>query len=158
MNNKLLKLAIASLICLPALSSCSDDNLNGNLGDLEEGNSEFGKGNDTFSAEEWYSGGVLGTTKNASYSASAPAVENVAGMDESFKKGEDFFEHAYTITENLGLETVVLHATHHTVMVNVKTVITPTLSATAIVSLSTTLLQVLMLSAIHTLQTATSPK
>lgn len=100
MNNKLLKLAIASLICLPALSSCSDDNLNGNLGDLEEGNSEFGKGNDTFSAEEWYSGGVLGTTKNASYSAPAPAVENVAGMDESFKKGEDFFEHAYTITEN----------------------------------------------------------
>ena len=85
---------------MPALSSCSDDNLNGKLGDLEDGNEQFGKANDTFTAEEWYSGGLLGTTKNASYSAPAPAVENTAGMTESFKKGEDFFEHAYTITEN----------------------------------------------------------
>ena len=70
------------------------------MGELIPADKTFGVGNDVFSAEEWYPGGQLGTTEKASYSAAAPAVENTPGMEESFNKGEDFFEHLYTITEN----------------------------------------------------------
>ena len=48
--------------------------------------------------EEWYAGGLLGTTFNSSASAyedPTPAVEN-AGMTDKFKYGEYFFEHTYT--------------------------------------------------------------
>lgn len=69
------------------------------MGSLVEVNPALGQANEVFSAEEWYPGGELGTTENASYSAAAPAVLNVAGMEESFNKGEDYFEHLYTITE-----------------------------------------------------------
>lgn len=47
--------------------------------------------------EEWYAGGLLGTTFNSSASAfedPTPAVEN-AGMTTNFKYGEYFFERAY---------------------------------------------------------------
>lgn len=92
------------LLAAPLLAACSDDDVDttekeGSLGDLVSGDSEFGKANDVFTAEEWYPGGELGTTEKASYSAAAPAVTNVSGMEESFNKGEDFFEHLYTITE-----------------------------------------------------------
>ena len=80
--------------------ACSDDEqANPSLGSLVEVNPALGQANEVFSAEEWYPGGELGTTENASYSAAAPAVLNVAGMEESFNKGEDYFEHLYTITE-----------------------------------------------------------
>ncbi|MGN0220626.1 MAG: di-heme oxidoredictase family protein [Prevotella sp.] len=83
-----------------SLCACSDDEqANPALGTLVEGNPALGQANEVFSAEEWYPGGVLGTTENASYSAPAPAVTNVPGMEESFNKGEDYFEHLYTITE-----------------------------------------------------------
>lgn len=48
--------------------------------------------------EEWYAGGLLGTTFNSSASAyedPTPAVEN-AGMTDKFKYGEYFFERTYT--------------------------------------------------------------
>lgn len=95
------KLALAALVSAPLLASCSDDETTGggSLGELIPADKTFGVGNDVFSAEEWYPGGQLGTTEKASYSAAAPAVENTLGMEESFNKGEDFFEHLYTITE-----------------------------------------------------------
>ncbi len=61
-------------------------------------NTGIGEGNDTFTAAEWYPGGVLGTTSNEQgcYSNPSPFVES-NGMYASFKKGETFFENDYTI-------------------------------------------------------------
>ena len=90
------KWAFAALLAAPLLSACSDsDDEGSDLGPLVPGEEVFGKANDVFSADEWYPGGLLGTTEKASYSAAAPAVENVAGMEEDFNTGEEFFEHLY---------------------------------------------------------------
>ena len=94
------KWAFAALLAAPLLSACSDsDDEGSDLGPLVPGEEVFGKANDVFSADEWYPGGLLGTTEKASYSAAAPAVENVAGMEEYFNTGEDFFEHLYTFEQ-----------------------------------------------------------
>lgn len=95
------KISIITLFSALTFCSCSDDDnsVDKDLGQLVPGEEQFGVGNEVFSAEEWYPGGELGTTEKASYSAAAPAVTNIAGMEESFNKGEDFFEHLYTITE-----------------------------------------------------------
>ena len=94
------KWAFAALLAAPLLSACSDsDDEGSDLGPLVPGEEVFGKANDVFSADEWYPGGLLGTTEKASYSAAAPAVENVAGMEEDFDTGEDFFEHLYTFEQ-----------------------------------------------------------
>ena len=94
------KWAFAALLAAPLLSACSDsDDEGSDLGPLVPGEEVFGKANDVFSADEWYPGGLLGTTEKASYSAAAPAVENVAGMEEDFNTGEDFFEHLYTFEQ-----------------------------------------------------------
>ena len=94
------KWAFAALVAAPLLSACSDsDDEGSDLGPLVPGEEVFGKANDVFSADEWYPGGLLGTTEKASYSAAAPAVENVAGMEEDFNTGEDFFEHLYTFEQ-----------------------------------------------------------
>ena len=94
------KWAFAALLAAPLLSACSDsDDEGSDLGPLVPGEEVFGKANDVFSADEWYPGGLLGTTEKASYSAAAPAVENVAGMEEDFITGEDFFEHLYTFEQ-----------------------------------------------------------
>ncbi|MBQ2193330.1 MAG: hypothetical protein II403_05305, partial [Prevotella sp.] len=85
-----------ALAAMPLLAACTDDDATTNLGPLTPEESAFGKANDVFSAEEWYPGGELGTTEKASYSAAAPAVENIKGMEEDFNTGEDFFEHLYT--------------------------------------------------------------
>ena len=91
---------MAALFAAPMLTACSDNDDDGdNLGPLTPGEEVFGKANDVFSAEEWYPGGQLGTTEKASYSAAAPAVENVSGMEEDFNTGEDFFEHLYTFEQ-----------------------------------------------------------
>ena len=93
------RLSIIGLLALPAVFvACSDDDDNNgtNLGELIPAEDVFGKANDVFTAEEWYPGGELGTSEKASYSAAAPAVENIAGMEEDFNVGEDFFEHLYT--------------------------------------------------------------
>lgn len=93
---KLTKLTCLALAAMPLLTACTDDDATTNLGPLTPEESAFGKANDVFSAEEWYPGGELGTTEKASYSAAAPAVENIKGMEEDFNTGEDFFEHLYT--------------------------------------------------------------
>ena len=82
-------------------TACHDDNddTQSGLGTLTPSEEVFGKANDVFSAEEWYPGGVLGTTEKASYSAAAPAVEHIAGMEEDFNTGEDLFEHLYTFEQ-----------------------------------------------------------
>jgi len=91
------KLTLLGMILVPMLTACSDDDENGNgLGELTDKETVFGKETGNFSAEEWYPGGVLGTTEKASYSAATPAVEQIAGMEEDFNTGEDFFEHLYT--------------------------------------------------------------
>ena len=92
------KLVVAGLLSVPMLTACHDDD-NVDLGSLTPESNAFGKANDTFTAEEWYPGGQLGTTERASYSAAAPAVENIAGMEEDFNTGEDFFEHLYTFEQ-----------------------------------------------------------
>ena len=80
------------------LTACADDDATKTeLGSLTPSEEVFGKATGNFSAEEWYPGGQLGITDKASYSAPAPAVENIAGMEEDFNTGEDFFEHIYTI-------------------------------------------------------------
>lgn len=90
------KMLLLGLLVLP-LASCSDDNSVVNNDNLN-GDSQFGKANDVFEASEWYPGGELGTDEGMSYSAETPATTN-QGLSNSFNKGEDFFEHLYTITE-----------------------------------------------------------
>ena len=92
---------LAALLMVSLFSACRDDNGDPNegLGPLTPSENVFGKANDTFSAEEWYPGGELGTTDKASYSAAAPAVERVPGMENDFNVGEDFFEHLYTFEQ-----------------------------------------------------------
>ena len=87
------------MLTMPLLTACHDDD-EPDLGPLVPETDVFGQANDVFSAEEWYPGGQLGTTEKASYSAAAPAVENIAGMEEDFNTGEDFFEHLYTFEQN----------------------------------------------------------
>ena len=100
MRNKLSRLSIVTMLAAPMLSACSDDDENKvDLGELTQAEEVFGKANDVFSADEWYPGGQLGTTDKASYSAPAPAVENIKGMEEDFNTGEDFFEHLYTFEQ-----------------------------------------------------------
>ena len=85
------------LACTCMLTACSDSSEDmTDLGKLTPSSNGFGKANDVFTAEEWYPGGKLGTTEKASYSAPAPAVANISGMEEDFNTGEDFFEHLYT--------------------------------------------------------------
>ena len=92
---RLSKLALVAMLAMPLFTACHDDE-DPNLGPLTPGENAFGQANDVFSADEWYPGGQLGTTEKASYSAAAPAVENIPGMEEDFNTGEDFFEHLYT--------------------------------------------------------------
>ena len=96
---RLSKLALTAMLAMPLLTACHDND-DIDLGSLTPEESAFGQANDMFSAEEWYPGGQLGTTEKASYSAAAPAVENIAGMEEDFNTGEDFFEHLYTFEQN----------------------------------------------------------
>ena len=90
--------ATAALLLL-TLNACHDDDDNDDLGGLTPAEDVFGKSNEVFSAAEWYPGGQLGTTTKASYSAPSPAVEHIAGMEEDFNTGEDFFEHLYTFEQ-----------------------------------------------------------
>ncbi|UKK49397.1 hypothetical protein L6475_05520 [Prevotella sp. E9-3] len=101
---KELKINLFALLAItaPLLTSCQDDDEGQttekeypyNLAEKEEA---FGKANDVFSADEWYPGGQLGTTRNRSYSAFSPAVEVLNDGEAHFTHGEDFFEHMYTL-------------------------------------------------------------
>ena len=101
---KLSRLSVIAMLSAPLLTACSDDDDNNanntNLGPLTPAEAVFGKATGNFTADEWYPGGLLGTTENASYSDPAPAVVNSAGMEADFNTGEDFFEHLYTFEQN----------------------------------------------------------
>ena len=104
MRNYLQKYSLCGLLALSwGLTGCSDssDTIEENplLGELTPSEDVFGKATGNFTAEEWYSGGQLGTTEKASYSAATPAVVNIAGMESDFNTGEDFFEHLYTFEQ-----------------------------------------------------------
>lgn len=91
------------LMCLTAclaLASCSESDAPQQDTDrLVPKTSTIGIANDVFTAEEWYPGGTLGTTDQPSYSDPTPAVQQDAGMEVAFTRGEDFFEHDYTLSE-----------------------------------------------------------
>ena len=94
------RLTCLGMLAATLVTACSDDDATSSgLDPLIPEESEFGKANDVFTAEEWYPGGQLGTTEKASYSAPAPAVTNVSGMENDFNVGEDFFEHLYTFEQ-----------------------------------------------------------
>ena len=98
--SKLTKVTCIGMLSAILLTACSDDNDNANgLGLLTPDEQAFGKATGNFTAEEWYPGGELGTTEKASYSAPAPAVTNVAGMEEDFITGEGFFSKLYTFEQ-----------------------------------------------------------
>ncbi len=102
MKNKtkhILKITFLTFLTIPFATACSDDEDATDLGTLVPAEEVFGKANDVFSAEEWYPGGKLGTTEKASYSAPAPAMESVEGMEEDFNVGEGFFEKLYTFEQ-----------------------------------------------------------
>ena len=91
---------IAGCICL-SLAACSDDenapgdNPPGNIDDI----SYIGKAVGNFSADEWYPGGLLGTTLNVSegcYEDETPATTNM-GLTNDFNRGEMFFERNVTL-------------------------------------------------------------
>lgn len=81
------------------LGACSDDddNIGGNI--VETDAKYVGKAVGNFSADEWYPGGVLGTTDNTvagCYEDPAPAVEQ-QGLTDNFFVGEQLFERQYKI-------------------------------------------------------------
>ena len=82
-----------------SLAACSDEDTLSGMGELTPDEEVFGKSNDTFTAEEWYPGGLLGTIEKASYSAPAPALDAVSGMEQDFNVGEGFFEKLYTFEQ-----------------------------------------------------------
>jgi CxxC motif-containing protein (DUF1111 family) len=105
-HTKFLKVGAAALLAAPLFVSCSEsDNDADNvapaakLGDLTRKDNHFGQANEVFTADEWYPGGQLGTTLNASYSDPAPALSEIAGMEEDFNVGEGFFEKLYTVDQ-----------------------------------------------------------
>ena len=88
------------MLSVSLLTACSDHDHDPNgFGSLTPDEQAFGKATGNFTAEEWYPGGVLGTTEKASYSAPTPAVTKITGMEEDFTTGEDFFEHLYTFEQ-----------------------------------------------------------
>ena len=104
MRKHLQQYSLCGLLALSgALTGCSDSNDatedSNLLGELTPAADVFGKATGNFTAEEWYPGGQLGTTEKASYSAATPAVEKMAGMENDFITGEDFFEHLYTFDQ-----------------------------------------------------------
>ena len=98
--SNLTRITCIGMLSATLLTACSDhdDDANG-LGSLTPDEQAFGKATGNFTAEEWYPGGVLGTTEKASYSAPTPAVTKITGMEEDFTTGEDFFEHLYTFEQ-----------------------------------------------------------
>ncbi len=86
--------AFSVMAAMLSLVACREDEPVNNLTPADD---VFGTANEAFSADEWYPGGRLGTTLSKSYSAPAPAVDEIADGQRRFKHGEDFFEHLYTL-------------------------------------------------------------
>lgn len=88
---------LAMTAMLLPMASCSDDDTSYGEG-TETDASYVGKGNAVFSADEWYPGGQLGTTDNATagdYQDETPAVEQDNDLFVAFHKGEALFERNY---------------------------------------------------------------
>ena len=86
-----LKIIPAALLLL-SISACSDDN-----GTINPPKGELG--------EEWYAGGVAGTTFVAgsrAYQQAMPVIENNPELNRMFLRGELIFEKDFVPTEGLG--------------------------------------------------------
>jgi len=95
-NLEISKCLLFGLLSL-SIASCSDDENEG-TGKIEEETGKTGEANEVFTAEEWYPGGVLGTTstEQGCYANETPAI-NEQGLNTEFKYGEMFFERSATI-------------------------------------------------------------
>ena len=75
------------------LASCSDDN---KVIETETDANYVGKATGNFTADEWYPGGKLGTTDNATAGCYEDETKAVTGdMLTAFHKGEALFERNY---------------------------------------------------------------
>ena len=76
-----------------AVTACSEDD----SAKPYNPNDNVGKNIGNFTSAEWYPGGEKGTTSNEEgcYSNPSPEIEE-AGLSQTFKRGETFFEHNYT--------------------------------------------------------------
>lgn len=91
-KNKVLMLMTG--LALLAMTSCSDDDTY-----VDNPYHYVGKSVGNFTAAEWYPGGAKGTTTNEQgcYSNPVPQVADDATLYSTFKRGETFFEHDYTL-------------------------------------------------------------
>ena len=89
----------AAITAATMITACTSSDDAKELGELETEEQAFGKATGNFTADEWFPGGKLGTTDKASYSSPTPAVQSIAGMEDDFNTGEDFFEHLYTFEQ-----------------------------------------------------------
>lgn len=95
-NNKELAMSLFGALSLMSVASCSDSNDTAEvtIPDTEYDGTYVGRATGNFLAEEWYPGGLLGTTDNVSagcYEDETPAVTQM-GLTEAFNLGETFFE------------------------------------------------------------------
>ncbi|MGN0202781.1 MAG: di-heme oxidoredictase family protein [Candidatus Cryptobacteroides sp.] len=96
MNTKMFLFAAAAVVL--AAAAC-ENNEEAPLAVIESDAKYVGQAVGNFSAEEWYPGGLLGTTDNVTegcYEDEAPAVEE-QGLLTQFNHGEMFFERNFTL-------------------------------------------------------------
>ena len=81
-------------------SGCGHDNYNTTFEEKRESDAKYvGQAVGNFSADEWYPGGLLGTTTNVTegcYEDPTPAVSEM-GLDAAFNLGEAAFERNFTL-------------------------------------------------------------
>lgn len=101
MKKKHYNLLSACIVSAAALTACCDESVmpDSSLGILTEEDDAFGKDTGNFKAEEWYPGGMKGTTPTKSYSVNTPNIDEDEDMATSFEKGITFFEKVYTMNE-----------------------------------------------------------
>jgi len=96
-----MKLRILTLTSLCLCIVACNDNRGGDTPSPRESDAKYvGQAVGNFTAEEWYPGGVLGTTTNVTegcYEDQTPAVDQ-QGLIEQFNHGEMFFERNVTLS------------------------------------------------------------
>ena len=91
-------LILAAVMGLSFASCTDDDDKGGTEPTSADDENYIGKAVGNFSAEEWYAGGLLGTTMNVTagcYEDETPAVTQM-GLTDAFNRGEQFFERNVT--------------------------------------------------------------